>query len=35
LAANGAGYVKDNYSWDAVIAKYLEILYQFGYTGQK
>jgi glycosyltransferase involved in cell wall biosynthesis len=33
LAANGSRYVSDNYSWDAVIAKYLEIFSLFGYDG--
>jgi glycosyltransferase involved in cell wall biosynthesis len=35
LAANGARYVEDNYSWDAVVAKYLEILHEFGYRGEE
>jgi glycosyltransferase involved in cell wall biosynthesis len=33
LAANGARYVEDNYSWDTIVAKYLELFSQFGYTG--
>lgn len=33
LAASGARYVEANYSWDAVIAKYLEIMHEFGYRG--
>ncbi len=33
LAANGQRYVRATYSWDAVVAKYLEIFAQFGWDG--
>ena len=33
LAESGARYVEDNYSWDAVTAKYLAIFEQFGFDG--
>ena len=35
LAANGARYVEENYGWDAIIAKYLEIFELFGFVGDK
>ena len=34
LASNGMRYAQDNYSWDAVVAKYLEIFSNFGWDGE-